>query len=160
MERVRAGYAHSPIGELCHAMEHSAKTRHMPVALVVVPFFVVAGRLAHACNIRRAAVEAAYDVHGVALGEPARGSQLELLARLEQPQLAARQETELGRDAGEHGRGSVIAAHAVERAVLAAQVPEEDLEGRRVNVGSTLELDGELTEVARDQRIELGRSMP
>ena len=58
VERIRAGDADSPIGELCHAMEHGAQTRRMTVALVVVAvvvvvFSVVAGRVAHVRNIRR-----------------------------------------------------------------------------------------------------------
>ena len=97
----------------------------------------VARKLGHLAE-SKASIEAAHHVHRVALCKPARGSQLELLARLEQPQLAARHrrtETKLIRDAGEHGRGSVIAAHAVERAVFAAQVPIENLEGRRARLG-------------------------
>ena len=41
VESVRSGDADSPIGKLCHAAEHSAKTRSMTITLVI---FAVGGR--------------------------------------------------------------------------------------------------------------------
>ena len=78
---------------------------------------VVDGRLPHAAT----AIERAKHVHRLELGQPTSGARLERLPRLDQPQRARRRlvEAELGGDAAQHGGGTVIAAHAVERAMMA-----------------------------------------
>ena len=77
------------------------------------------------------AIEAAQQVHGVAFREPTCGRWLELLASVKQPQAARLAQTELGRDAAQQNRDEVAASHTVERAVVAVEIPKEDLKGRR-----------------------------
>ena len=96
----------------------------------------VARKLGHLAG-SKASIEAAHYVHRVAIGEPTLGVQFELLARLHQTHSARRRlaQSELGGDAVQHGGGSVVAAHAIERAVFAAHITIEDLERRRARLG-------------------------
>ena len=93
--------------------------------------------------VSNTSLDAAENVHGVALGEPTRNRRLQLLARLDQTHSARRRlaESELGGDAAQHRGGSVIAAHAVERAVVAMEVSIHDLKRRRFKVGAALGLN-------------------
>ena len=112
---------------------------------------VIDGRLPHAAT----AIERAKHVHRLEFGQPTSGARLERLPLLDQTQFARRRlaEAELGGDAAQHGGGGVIAADAVERAMMAFQVSKEDLEQRRASFGLPLWLAAD--DAPRAQRRKL-----